>query len=874
MKKIWLLLPLLFVFSLAACNNKENIESVNEDTTNESFSWITSDDSIFGKRENEMAWKVAMQKPELSDMTNYNMITEWYTWAWEREYTLNELDKKTIEKCDKLNIYHYWYQEYIKITDKSDVIGKDTITVTGNYNYPNILSLTDDEKTVLSEKWWIITPIDSLSDFYKISYKEENSDELAWRWTEEWNSIYHKIWWDGYDLARNEANSILITNDLLLHSMHKLFDNSLKYYEQTVARNNILELSQTLFDKFSSLAKQTEDSELKETYTFLSIYRAIPSILLPTEEELSVNQYNEEYGYYEWDDPTDEQLKEILEKNADKYIKKINPEYRDLAKDIFNKILAHDIVETDSFMSSYSPDFIIMNEIKQDYTQFTPRSHYTDNAKLKTYFMAMKWLMREKFYFHDKKLAKAALVMAANISDEDISKLTNLSEKIKKLVWWDDDLTIESLANWQKENEFTDIDNIQNISDEKLAELLALVPQKIQSTYYTRPDAMVIDSDEAKDMTAWFVFFGEKFTLDSYLFDQVTAWSAETQYKYMPNIQTAMIVPEIFENNSDAENLVNLWMTSRMAKKEILEDNEHTQYSSYNEVKSAAKEALNKEVRETSVLDSVYHKWLNMLWDIIFKEEDNAPYFKLDPIYHLKNLVTYMWSYTELKHDTLLYVKQNYAELWWGGWGEDCWIWVEPPVLPAPKWYVEADLDVINKLIALNNELKSDFSDLDNIVTNNYIEFDKFLNHIRTILIQQMNNEVISDEDFERMRTAYDTLSNIIHPFTSDVTVKENRAALIADIFTSEWPNPLYEAVGRPAIILVMIDDINWKRIALWPVFTHYEFYDSDKVVDAKWSRLNDEQWQAAYDNLTWSTLKTALSTVSKHLQKWLKPEN
>jgi hypothetical protein len=31
-----------------------------------------------------------------------------------------------------------------------------------------------------------------------------------------------------------------------------------------------------------------------------------------------------------------------------------------------------------------------------------------------------------------------------------------------------------------------------------------------------------------------------------------------------------------------------------------------------------------------------------------------------------------------------------------------------------------------------------------------------------------------------------------------------------------------------------MIDDANGKRIARGPVFTHYEFYDSDDVVDAK----------------------------------------
>jgi hypothetical protein len=53
----------------------------------------------------------------------------------------------------------------------------------------------------------------------------------------------------------------------------------------------------------------------------------------------------------------------------------------------------------DTFLSSYSPDFVAINGIMQDYTQFAPRSHYTDNAELKTYFMAMKWLMREKFYF-------------------------------------------------------------------------------------------------------------------------------------------------------------------------------------------------------------------------------------------------------------------------------------------------------------------------------------------------------------------------------------------------------------------------------------------------------------------------------------------
>jgi hypothetical protein len=34
----------------------------------------------------------------------------------------------------------------------------------------------------------------------------------------------------------------------------------------------------------------------------------------------------------------------------------------------------------------------------------------------------------------------------------------------------------------------------------------------------------------------------------------------------MPNKQTALIVPEILENNSDAAEIVDLWMNARIAK--------------------------------------------------------------------------------------------------------------------------------------------------------------------------------------------------------------------------------------------------------------------------------------------------------------------
>ena len=891
MKKFWLLAIAWIAIILSWCNDNEGCAwdacTLNEEPQ------VVSETPFFWNRSNSSSWAVSMQKPSLKEMENYDAILNWYTKDWEINYTLTSNDVEMLEQClwqewaknmENFDVY-WWYwkghSHYVNYFPKDQAKEWNVLTLTWTYNFTDSkLTLTDDEKQVLSEKWWIIVPSDRIENLSKLilSYEESRAEDNVTSpyWSpEEWTYIYNKIAWDNSEFERNPASTILITNDLVLHSFHKLFDNTLKYYEQTVARDTVKELSQKLFDKFSTLAKNEKNGDLRETYEFLAAYWAVPAALLVEKERLEIEPHYDEAKWerVEWTVKDDEELRNIIRENAKLYLSKLNSADKELISGILEEIFSANKTIPDQFLMSYSPDFIAVNGISQDYTQFIPRSHYTDNAELKTYFMAMKWLMREKFYFGDDKLTNAALVMVSNISDEDTQKLADLSEKIKKLVGGDDDLTLDSLTAWMKENNLNSPENVLNITEEQKSELFKLVPQKIQSTAYSTDDIMEISSDDAKDMTAGFVFFGEKFTIDSYLFDLMTAGSAEVEYAYMPNKQTALIVPEVLENNSDAAQMVDLWMNTRMVKWDLFENSELAQYSSYNGVKQDAIEKIRKEVTNPSIMNTVYHLWINMLGYLVNEPEENAPYFKLDPVYKLKNLVTYMGSYTELKHDTLLYVKQSYAELWWGG-NAECSIEVNPPLLPVPKWYIEADIDVINQLIELNNQTKSDFSELDNYILNNFVEFDEFLNHLKRILIQQMNNEVISDEDFEWMRTAFDKLSTITFPvWVSGVTQKEMRAALIADIFTSEWWNPLYEAVGRPALMLVMIDDINGKRIARGPVFTHYEFYDSDDVVDAKWSRLNDIQWQAAYDSLTWSQLKAALSALSKNLNRELKPQ-
>ena len=86
---------------------------------------------------------------------------------------------------------------------------------------------------------------------------------------------------------------------------------------------------------------------------------------------------------------------------------------------------------------------------------------------------------------------------------------------------------------------------------------MTLRPQRIMSVSYTTATEGAVTEQQAKDTTAGFVFFGEKFTIDSWFFDQFTAGSAEKESEYKPRVQSALMV---------ADNLLNIPVTQKFAK--------------------------------------------------------------------------------------------------------------------------------------------------------------------------------------------------------------------------------------------------------------------------------------------------------------------
>jgi hypothetical protein len=70
-------------------------------------------------------------------------------------------------------------------------------------------------------------------------------------------------------------------------------------------------------------------------------------------------------------------------------------------------------------------------------------------------------------------------------------------------------------------------------------------------------------------------------------------------------------------------------------------------------------------------------------------------------------------------------------------------------------------------------------------------------------------------------------------------------------------------------LMALMVNDANGARVVLWPIFSHYEFYQTDGILNGE-QRYTDEDWQSSYDNLGQETKDKAYSLPMKNLFDWL----
>lgn len=585
----------------------------------------------------------------------------------------------------------------------------------------------------------------------------------------------------------------------------------------------------SLHENLATAVLNASDQTIKERYQNLEAQIVLARILFENKNTPRPNYFNspdEESAYGEQDKTIDsaDNAKNILTKYS-----------QDLPADLVEKIK----LDVDSIYSAdqigVSPLFSQYNdELVTDYTQFTPRSHYNEDSMFRAYFRTMMYLGRSAYFL--KKdigiLDTSLLVSQFDIPSKNGLKPIDDWNKIMKITGFfagqSDNLTYTEWQNYQNKILGTNLNanqistpTSQNQLSQKLDNLR--LPKILSDVIVDEDMANLTKADLLRGSLAFRVF-GQRFTFDAWILNELTAGQEKTDTR-LPSTPSALFVPAAM-GDVQAENYTKTFLKNNAG---FNDDDINGFQNKLNQKKSDI-----TKVKDNEWFGSLGSAWLYVLGSLTHQYDNQYPEYMRNSAFADKQIQTFLGSYTELKHDTLLYAKQSYAEL--GGGGDDQEI---PPVV---KGFVEPNIDFWNRfarLVDYNINLFKD-NNLGGVPLARLGEFQNIVNFYKNFAEQEFNNQPISDDDYEKLRnTRLSFMAEPMDNLMSEANEETSRVALIADIHTDALKNQiLYEATGQPYLMLAIVANENTPRLVAGLAYNHYEF--TGPITQ----RLNDETWR------------------------------
>lgn len=632
--------------------------------------------------------------------------------------------------------------------------------------------------------------------------------------TDDWTTLYGKIG-GGAITERAQENSVFVSSDFLLHIYHRLLEKEFEYVENKKFYPTLSEMTDALFAEAASTYSTLTDPATKASYerilTFFAAPKAILDAAAPEKEATSMVDQKSD---------TDtailaklDMLKPLMSDSA--YTK---------AKEELQLILKAEGLQASPLFDTYWSAAGLSNP--QDYSQFTPRSHYTKNSILRSYFRAMMWYGRGNFPITSPELTRDALTISA--MTKGTGQLKNWEAiyiPTTFLVGQSEDLEITDYLTAAGEPQAKEITPV--LATKVQEAMKSYKSPHIQSSAFAGDAVTAMTKEELVAATKGWRFMGQRFTPDAFIFSTLTQGDEkpdpETGQR-LPSTTTGLMVFSALGTKT-ADPLVNQWITANAP------DSDKVIAKNLTKLKTQF-----AQIPEDIWTQNIYWGWLYTLRSLDTSGMDLSGYprFVKNEQWNLKNLQTGLGSWTELKHDTLLYAKQSYAEL--GGGGEA----VTPP--PVPKGYVEPNIAFLDRLIALTKMTTEGLASrnlLDGVFIDRNDEFLKDLVFFKDIAVKELQNEKISDDDFETLRTTPKYMNALLDALPGEeIHERDARSALIADVHTDvPGAKILYEADGIPNYIYVAVRDQNGTRLTKGLVYNYYEFAAPLE------HRLTDQDW-------------------------------
>jgi hypothetical protein len=602
---------------------------------------------------------------------------------------------------------------------------------------------------------------------------------------------YEKEFFSLYERNRYELFPLFITTDSVLHNYHLFFDHLLRVVETEKLAGELQKLNQAMLSQAQNQYKDLKGTEWENAAKRNVGFFAVAGKLM--DPELSVPS---------------------------------------MVKDVVAKELAliknHQGIAVSPLMNaggSDEPD----SALQEDYSQYIPRGHYERTELLQNYFKSMMWYGRLTFRLKNEDETRSAVLMtlALNQGDNRVS-WDKIYATTSFFVGKSDDLSYIQYKELIDKIYGADA-SLQAVvsSPEQWKDFLAAAAELAPPAINSLP---IFDETIQPDREAeikGFRFMGQRFTIDASIFQR-------------------LIYREVKENSQGQRRMLprGLDIPAAMGSAEaysILDSMGETAYRGYPENMDKMKTYIAGLGKETWT-QNLYWSWLYTLMPLLQEKPEGYPSFMRNSAWAGKELNTYLGSWTELKHDTILYAKPVYAEA--GGGGE----------MIDDRGYVEPNPELYGRLASLV-KMTRDGLQARELLNERDLEslnrMEQLILDLKTISEKELTNTPLTDEEYDLIRSYGGQLEHFWLEALRDEgidhrsAIYDRPAALVADVANDPNGRVLEEATGNIFEIYAVVPVDGKLRIALGGVYSYYEFPWplNDRLTDSRWHKmLND--WQ------------------------------